>query len=142
MAVSNERVVKWSLTKGSVNSALFLEFVETLVTDQRDVLLMDNASIHKTAAVIDAIVERGLTPCFLPPYTPEFQPIEHCFFLLKNVYRRLQSVSSEADPETDETVRNRLERSMHALTPQNLAAAFGACWRRAGAVLKSHVSVA
>ena len=134
MAVTNERVVKWSLFKGSVNSALFLGFVETLNTDQRDVLLMDNASIHKTSAVLDAIVERGLTPCFLPPYTPEFQPIEHCFFLLKNAYRRLKCEDlglSTVESAMYDVVRTRLERSMQALTPHNLAATFDACWRRA-----------
>jgi hypothetical protein len=96
MAVSNERVVGWRLEKGSINGAIFADFMSTLDTDDRDVVLMDNASIHKTSLVMDTIIGRGLTPCFLPPYTPDFQPIEHCFSVLKN--RRLPATVADVDP--------------------------------------------
>jgi len=56
--------------KGAVNSVLFAEFMQTLDTDQRDVVLLDNLSSHGTTLVLDTMAERGLTPCFLPPYTP------------------------------------------------------------------------
>jgi hypothetical protein len=96
MAVSNERVVGWRLEKGSINGAIFADFMSTLDTDDRDVVLMDNASIHKTSLVMDTIIGRGLTPCFLPPYTPDFQPIEHCFSVLKN--RRLPATAADVHP--------------------------------------------
>jgi hypothetical protein len=63
MAVSNNSVVGWKLIKGSVNSHMFTKFVEPLDTNGRDVILMDDASIHKTNIVQDTIVSRGMTPC-------------------------------------------------------------------------------
>ena len=48
MAVSQEAVVGWSLIKGSVKSDDFVRFVQTLETQGRDVVLMDNCAIHKT----------------------------------------------------------------------------------------------
>jgi len=94
MAVTDQKVVGWKLIKGAVNSVLFAEFMQTLDTDQRDVVLLDNLSSHGTTLVLDTMAERGLTPCFLPPYTPDFQPIEHCFFVVKNAFRKLKSLGS------------------------------------------------
>ncbi len=125
MAVTNERVVGWKLVKGSIDSAKFTQFVQSLETDGRDVMLMDNASIHKTHRVQDAIISRGLTPCFLPPYTPEFQPIEHCFFIIKNTFRKLR-VCSEAVP-SDEIMVDRLKKCLDGLTPMTLSRQFSKC---------------
>jgi transposase len=129
MAVSNERVVGWRLEKGSINGTIFADFMSTLNTEERDVVLMDNASIHKTSLVMDTIISRGLTPCFLPPYTPDFQPIEHCFSILKNTFRRLPTTAFDVTPSTEDVIR-RLEASLPALTSSSLAAFFDVCWRR------------
>lgn len=137
MAVSNERVVGWRLEKGSINGDIFADFISTLNTDDRDVLLMDNASIHKTSSVIDTIIGRGLTPWFLPPYTPEFQPIEHCFSVMKNTYRRSPTVET---PASTEVMASRVKESMEALSAAILSAFFGACWQRAELLLAAEPS--
>ena len=53
MAVTNDRVVGWRLVPGSINSIIFADFMSTLDTKERDVILLDNASIHKTHMVQD-----------------------------------------------------------------------------------------
>jgi len=45
---------------------------------------------------------RGFAPLFLPPYTPQWQPIEHCFSVLKTMYRR-QCVSYSEEVEAVST---------------------------------------
>lgn len=137
MAVTNERVIGWRLVKGSINGAIFADFMSTLNTDERDVVLMDNASIHKTTHVMDTLIGRGLTPCFLPPYTPDFQPIEHCFSVLKNAFRRLPSATIDTPPTSTTDVERRLEESFPALTPPSMSSFFRACWRRAASFLVS-----
>ena len=128
MAVTNERVIGWKLIKGSVDNRAFAVFVGSLQTDQRDVLLLDNASIHKTALVERVIDECGLTPLYLPPYTPEFQPIEHCFCVLKTAYRATQP---HGEKPSEEDVARRLESCLESLTSQALPNMFRACWDRA-----------
>ena len=106
--------------------------MSSLDTKERDVILLDNASIHKTHSVLDTMISRGLTPCFLPPYTPEFQPIEHCFSVIKNAFRRLpvtQSADGALIRLADMT--ERVETSIRSLTPKSLHNQFAACWRRA-----------
>ncbi len=128
MAVSDEKVVGWKLVKGSINSHIFSEFMSTLDTHERDIMLLDNCSIHKTQLAQDTMISRGLTPCFLPPYSPEFQPIEHCFSVLKRAFRNTD-VSTNIDMDSD--VKRRLEVCMPVLTANTLQNQFMACWVRA-----------
>ena len=48
-----------------------------------DVVVMDNLSAHKGAGVGQAIQARGATLLYLPPYSPDFNPIEQAFAKLK-----------------------------------------------------------
>jgi len=132
MAVTDKRVVGWKLVQGAVNSSAFADFMLGLQTDERDVILLDNASTHKTTIAIDAMLSRGMTPYFLPPYTPEFQPIEHCFSVLKGAFKRTSpSGTAKTASEMLGDVAQRLEGCMTRLTSEVLTNQFGACRRRA-----------
>ena len=136
MAVTNDQVVGWRLVSGSINSTIFADFMSTLDTKERDVILLDNASIHKTHTVQDTMISRGLTPCFLPPYTPEFQPIEHCFSVIKNAFRRLPVTEADGALIKSADMAARVETSISSLTPESLHNQFSACWRRAEAFMR------
>lgn len=52
-----------------------------------DIVVMDSPSIHKVAGVAEALAERGATALYLPPYSPELNPIEMAWGWLKNLLR-------------------------------------------------------
>jgi len=52
-----------------------------------DLLLIDNAAIHHTQAVVDAIHATGAIVIFLPPYSPDFMPCEELFAQAKTWIR-------------------------------------------------------
>ena len=52
-----------------------------------DVVVMDNLPAHKTSGVRDAIERAGAKLMFLPPYSPDFNPIENAFLKLKAMLR-------------------------------------------------------
>lgn len=52
-------------------------------------VLMDNCSIHKGAAIETLIAEAGAKLLYLPPYSPDFSPIENCWSKLKDVLRSI-----------------------------------------------------
>ena len=54
-----------------------------------DVVIMDNLSSHKRASVRDRIEAVGATLHFLPPYSPDFNPIEKVFSRLKAMLRKI-----------------------------------------------------
>jgi transposase len=76
---------------GAMNGAAFLAYVEqVLVPTLRpaDIVAMDNLPAHKPAAVRAAITRTGATLLYLPPYSPDFNPIENAFAKLKALLRK------------------------------------------------------
>jgi transposase len=57
---------------------------------------MDNCSIHKGEEIKALIEAAGATLIYLPPYSPDFSPIENCFSKIKNT---LRSISSRTYPD-------------------------------------------
>ena len=80
---------------GAVNGEIFLAYVEQHLRPTLrpgDVVILDNLSSHKRAGVRKAIEEAGATLMFLPPYSPDLNPIEQAFakfkWLLRSVAER------------------------------------------------------
>jgi len=76
---------------GPVNGEWFEAYVaQVLVPELRqgDVVIMDNLSSHKRAAVRERIEAAGARLLFLPPYSPDFNPIEKAFARLKALLRK------------------------------------------------------
>lgn len=79
------------LIDGPVNGEIFLAYVERVlvpVLRTGDVVIMDNLGSHKSAAVRDAIEAAGAELRFLPPYSPDFNPIENAFAKFKALLRK------------------------------------------------------
>jgi transposase len=76
---------------GAVNGDLFVAYVEQQVVPTLrpgDVVVLDNLSCHKRAGVREAIEAAGCTLLFLPPYSPDLNPIELAFAKLKALLRK------------------------------------------------------
>jgi transposase len=81
-----------ALIDGAVNGDVFEAFVEqVLVAELRpgDVVVMDNLSSHKRASTRKRIEAAGATLVFLPPYSPDLNPIEMVFSKVKQLLRSL-----------------------------------------------------
>jgi transposase len=75
---------------GAINGDAFLAYVEqVLVPSLRpgDVVIMDNLGSHKVAGVRKMIEEAGAELLFIPPYSPDLNPIEQAFSKLKALLR-------------------------------------------------------
>ena len=76
---------------GPMNGQAFLAYVEqvlTLTLRPGDVVVMDNLSAHKVAGVAEAVRAVGASVLYLPPYSPDLNPIEQAFAKLKALLRR------------------------------------------------------
>jgi len=76
---------------GPINRVAFETYVEkVLVPDLRpgDIVIMDNLSSHKGPRVREMIRNAGADLLFLPPYSPDFNPIENAFAKLKALLRK------------------------------------------------------
>jgi transposase len=75
---------------GAMNSVRFVEYVEKILIPQLnhgDILVMDNLQAHKNAAACRLLREAEITIIYLPPYSPDLNPIELCFSKIKSVLR-------------------------------------------------------
>jgi transposase len=75
---------------GAINGELFVAYVEQVLVPTLkpgDVVIMDNLRVHKMAAVREAIEAAGATLLFIPPYSPDLNPIELAFSKLKALLR-------------------------------------------------------
>jgi transposase len=84
---------------GALDGEAFVAFVQqVLVPALRtgDVVIMDNLATHKVAGMRQAIEAAGATLLFIPPYSPDLNPIEQAFAKLKARLRALKLRTVEA----------------------------------------------
>ena len=75
---------------GAMNGTVFLAYVEQVLVPTLkpgDIVVMDNLPAHKPAGVRGAIERAGAVLSFLPPYSPDFNPIENAFAKMKSLLR-------------------------------------------------------
>ncbi|MGZ3599538.1 MAG: IS630 family transposase [Ktedonobacterales bacterium] len=90
--------VPW-LIEGAMDTATFEWYItEELAPTLRpgQVVVLDNVSVHKAESIRHAIEARQCQLLFLPPYSPDFTPIEQAFSKLKAILRGLGARTKEA----------------------------------------------
>ena len=105
------------LLDGSINGNGFLEYVRQVLVPTLapgDIVVIDNLSSHKSHPVREAIEAVGAKLLFLPPYSPDFNPIEKAFSKLKALLRK-------AAERTISGLRQAILRILAAITPTECA---------------------
>jgi transposase len=98
-ALRHDRIDAPAVFDGPINSQMFLAYVEQCLIptlSRGDVVIMDNLSSHKGEAVRKAIRAAEARLFFLPPYSPDLNPIEQVFAKLKGLLRKAAERSVEA----------------------------------------------
>ena len=88
-----------TVVDGAINADVFEAFVEQVLVPQLragDVVVLDNLSSHRRARTRQLIEAAGATLLFLPPYSPDFNPIEMVFAKIKQLLRSLACRTREA----------------------------------------------
>jgi len=78
---------------GTCNSELFLKWVKEMLVPnlkKNQIVIMDNANIHKSPKIREAIEDAGCSLVYQPPYSPDLNPIEHFWSHLKQKIGALQ----------------------------------------------------
>ena len=86
----NSGMVAPMVLDGPINGELFLTYVEQVLVPELhpgDIVIMDNLGSHKGAGVQAAVEAAGASLRYLPPYSPDFNPIENAFAKLKAMLR-------------------------------------------------------
>lgn len=84
---------------GAMNGPAFKAYTEQLLAPSLrpgDIVVMDNLPAHRVAGVREAIEARGASLLYLPPYSPDFNPIELAFAKLKALLRKAAARTVDA----------------------------------------------
>jgi transposase len=122
-AVRLEGVAALTSIEAATDGPTFLSFVREVLVDALrpdDVVVMDNLGSHKVAGVREAIEKAGANLLYLPPYSPDLNPIEPFWSKIKSRLR-------DAAARTTEALREAIAAAASAVTPQNLCGWFGHC---------------
>lgn len=108
---------------GAMSGAAFLAYVSQVLAPtlrRGDVVVMDNLPAHKSIAVRETIEAAGAVLLFLPPYSPDFNPIELAFAKIKAL---LKKAAARTLPALWDAIRDAID----AVTPNDARSFFTAC---------------
>jgi transposase len=111
------------LLEGAMNAVSFETYVEQILAPTLHVgdwVLLDNLSVHKGSPVRAAIEARGAQVIFLPPYSPDLNPIELCWAKVKTALRA-------AKARTWEALVDALAKALRSVAPKDIQAWFIHC---------------
>jgi len=112
--------------EGATDSELFETYVERLLAPklcEGQVVVLDALGAHRTARVRDLIEDRGADLLFLPPYSPDLNPIEEAFSKIKSIVRK-------AGARTREALDEAIGEALKAVSPEDAAGWFAHCGYR------------
>jgi len=111
------------VTDGPINGEMFLAYVREFLCptlQPGDIVILDNLSSHKVSGVEEAIHAAGAILLYLPPYSPDFNPIEKFFSKLKALLRKAAKRSIDA-------LWEEIGDLLNAVTPGECSNFFSSC---------------
>jgi transposase len=109
--------------QGSMDGPAFETYVQYILGPDLaagDIVMMDNLSPHKHAVIRSLIEARGATVEFLPPYSPDLNPIEKCWSKVKACLRKIKA-------RTFDELLTALAQALRSVSAQDAAAWFAHC---------------
>ncbi len=107
---------------GPMNGDFFRAYVEQVLAptlQPGDIVIMDNLAAHKNSAIREAIEATGAQLRYLPPYSPDLNPIENAFSKLKAILRK-------ASARTLDDLWDAIREALPSFSPQECANYFNA----------------
>ena len=121
--LSLDGVIAPMIFDGAMDGEMFAAYVRTLLVPclrTGDIVILDNLPAHKIAEARKAIEEKGATLLFLPPYSPDFNPIEKAINQIKTSLKKTAA-------RTKEDLHAAIAKAVDIVTPTNAQNYFHAC---------------
>lgn len=109
--------------EGGTDAEVFEVFVTRVLVPALkpgDIVILDNVGAHKPPAILQRIRDAGASVIFLPPYSPDLNPIELCWSKLKQILKGLGARTAEA-------LDVAIAQAMKLITPDDAEAWFTHC---------------
>jgi transposase len=125
-ALTNQGILASMSIESPTDGDVFLAFVEQALAPRLEpghLVILDNLGAHKVDGVRQLIESRGATVLYLPPYSPDFNPIEQAWSKIKQLLRGIKArIVEQLEPA--------LTQAVAAITPKDAQAFFRHCGYR------------
>jgi transposase len=122
-AISLRGMIATMTIEAATDAEIFLAYVEHVLCPSLkpgDVVVMDNLSSHKVSGVREWIEKAGAEVLYLPPYSPDLNPIE-------KAWAKLKQLLCSAKARTREALDQALEQALKLISAENAQAWFHHC---------------
>ena len=122
-AMTRKGLLATMTVESPTDGDVFLSYLEQVLCPRLEpgqVVVMDNLSAHKVAGVRQCIEAAGAQLLYLPPYSPDYNPIEPCWGKIKQCLRAWKA-------RTVERLEEAIRESIATITSQNATAWFQHC---------------
>ena len=113
----------YDVINGSMNGERFLDYVQNVLVptlNPGDIVVMDNLRAHKVSGVAEAIASAGASTVYLPPYSPDLNPIEKMWSKVKTLLRKWKV-------RTQCLLAGAVAKAISLVTPSDCAGWFSCC---------------
>jgi transposase len=132
-AIRRDGVVGSLVFPGATDEVAFRTYLDkVLVPALRpgDIVVLDNLAAHKVGAVARALRKAGAGAWYLPPYSPDFNPIE-------KVWAKVKALLRKAAARTTEALWDAIAQALKAVTAQDCHGCFESCGYHATPICKT-----
>ena len=122
-AISDSGLLATMTIEAATDAEVFQAFIDQVLAPRLrpgQIVVMDNLSAHKVASVRQSIEAAGASLLYLPPYSPDLNPIEKCWSKIKQMLRSLKARTAEA-------LQAAMTLALASISPQNARAWFQFC---------------
>lgn len=112
-----------AVVSGATDGDVFRTYVQHVLVPELktgDVVILDNLQPHKSREVKDLIERAGATLLFLPPYSPDFNPIE-------NMWSKVKSILRSVAARTFDDLQEAIDLALSRITPEDCLGFFRHC---------------
>jgi transposase len=122
-ALSLSGLVASMTVQGAVDTLAFDAYVREILAPclrMGDIVVLDNLYVHKASEIEEEVARRGGRVVWLPPYSPDYSPIEQCWSKIKACLRRLKA-------RTYEQLYEALKTALELITESDIRGWFNHC---------------
>ena len=108
---------------GAADTAAFVTYISQVLCPtlrKGDIVVMDNLSVHKSPEVAELVQAAGAQVRFLPPYSPDLNPIE-------KMWSKIKALLRSAEARTPEQLDEAISFAFSKITPNDAAGYFASC---------------
>lgn len=111
------------LFSGTLNGKLFIQYIKEFLSQilkEGDIVVLDNCTAHKVAGVKQAIEACGAKVLYLPPYSPDFNPVEL-------LWSKVKAILSKEKARTFQTLEKALKLALNSVSVDDISGWFKHC---------------